>query len=167
MMEGGLKVSIRPSGTEPKNKVYMEKASAPIGAGASDEQFWEVRKAVDLEVEQFSNRFMKEMLAIVGVKLPAYAMEISDLVALAKKQHFAETFIPGLAGKAEAVLGSQMTREAAGQWVDQELKSYGPDARSLVGKAFRSYLDQQRSEGRTPVQILTAKEEIFFGGSPE
>ncbi len=166
IMEGGLKVSIRPSGTEPKNKVYMEQASAPIGAEASNERFWEVRRTVDSEVEQFSNRFMKEMLAIVGVELPAYAMEISDLVALAKKQHFAETFLPAFTGKAEAVLASNLTREAAGEWVDQELKSYGPDARLLVGKAFRSYLDQQRSAGRAPAGILTVEEEIFFRATP-
>ena len=31
--EGGLKASIRPSGTEPKNKVYIEKPSGPLGPG--------------------------------------------------------------------------------------------------------------------------------------
>jgi len=48
--------------------------------------------------------------------LAAYAMEISDLVALAKKQHFAETFIPAFAGHAEAVLASKTTREVSRAW---------------------------------------------------
>ena len=30
--EGSLKVSIRPSGTEPKNKVYIEMGTEPLGA---------------------------------------------------------------------------------------------------------------------------------------
>jgi phosphomannomutase len=33
-LEGGIKATIRPSGTEPKNKIYIEKASDPVGADA-------------------------------------------------------------------------------------------------------------------------------------
>jgi Phosphoglucomutase/phosphomannomutase, alpha/beta/alpha domain III/Phosphoglucomutase/phosphomannomutase, C-terminal domain len=162
VMEGGLKVSIRPSGTEPKNKVYIEKASKPLGAGASDESFAATRQSVDRAVEEFSNLFMKEMLAIVGVKLPRYAMEISDLVALERKQHFAEEFIPGLAEKVEGMLRSQGSAETAGRWIDQELKSYGPDARLLVGKAFRSYLAAEREKGNSNRELLAAEEGVFF-----
>jgi phosphoglucomutase/phosphomannomutase len=167
VMEGGLKVSIRPSGTEPKNKVYIEKASEPLGAGASDESFAAIRQAVDREVEEFSNIFMKEMLAIVGVKLPRYAMEISDLVALERKQHFAERFVPSLAEKVEGTLRSQESAETVDRWIDQELKSYGPDARLLVGKAFRSYLAGEREKGSSNKELLAAEERVFFGAAPQ
>jgi hypothetical protein len=166
-MEGGLKVSIRPSGTEPKNKVYIEKASKPLGAGASDESFAATRQTVDREVEEFSNLFMKEMLAIVGVELPRYAMEISDLVALERKQHFAGEFIPGLAEKVAGMLRSQGSAETVGRWIDQELKSYGPDARLLVGKAFRSYLAAEREKGNANTELLAAEEEVFFESEPQ
>ena len=49
-----------------------------------------MRRKVDDEVLQFSNVFMKEMLALVGVALPDYALEISDLVSLEKKRHSAK-----------------------------------------------------------------------------
>ena len=166
-LEGGLKASIRPSGTEPKNKVYMEKASKPIGADASDQEFWRVRKVIDDEVEQFSNRFMKEMLAIIGVELPTWALEISDLVALGEKRHFAEVFVSAFRERTLAALRSETTRESVGRWADQELKSYGPDARLLVARAFRSHLEAERAGGGVPGEILAAEEEIFFGATPE
>jgi phosphoglucomutase/phosphomannomutase len=161
--EGGLRTTVRPSGTEPKNKVYIEKASEPLGAWASDEEFREVRRQVDNEVLQFSNAFMKEMLALVDVELPGYAFEISDLVALERKKHFGEKFLPEFETRAKAVQASQETAESVGKWVDEQLRSYGPDARLLVGRAFRAYLAAERAKTKSKDELLAAQERIFFG----
>ena len=160
--EGGLKAIIRPSGTEPKNKVYLEKRSEPVGAEAGDEEFTAVRERVDNEVREFSNAFMKMMLGLIGVSLPDYAMEISDLVALERKRHFAETFVPEFTGRAKAFSDGESDAGAIGKWIDAELKSYGPDARLLVGRGFRAYLDEQRAEGGGDEQVLALQEKIFF-----
>ena len=160
--EGGLKAIIRPSGTEPKNKVYLEKRSEPVGAGASDEEFEAVRRRVDDEVREFSNAFMKMMLGLIGVSLPGYAMEISDLVALERKRHFVETFVPEFSARAKALVESGPGADALGQWIDAELKSYGPDARLLVGRGFRAYLAEQRAGGSGDAEILSLQEQIFF-----
>jgi hypothetical protein len=160
--EGGLRTTIRPSGTEPKNKVYIEKATEPLGAGVSDDQFEELRRRVDQEVLNFSNAFMKEMLALVDVKLPHYALEISDLVALERKKHFAEKFLPEFETRAAAVMANGTNAEAVGEWIDQQLRSYGPDARLLVGRAFRAYLDGRRAAGGSEA-LAAAQERIFFG----
>ncbi len=162
-LEGGLRTTIRPSGTEPKNKVYIEKRSEPVGAEASDERFWEVRRKVDDEVLAFSNSFMKSMLALIDVELPDYALEISDLVSLENKRHFAEKFIPAFESQAQALVNSETTAQAVNEWIDAQLAAYGPDARLLVARAMRSYLADERS--RAPEQeAITAKEErLFFG----
>jgi phosphoglucomutase/phosphomannomutase len=163
--EGGLRTTIRPSGTEPKNKVYIEKATEPLGAGVSDDQFEELRRRVDQEVLNFSNAFMKEMLALVDVKLPHYALEISDLVALERKKHFAEKFLPEFETRAAAVMANGTNAEAVGEWIDQQLRSYGPDARLLVGRAFRAYLDGRRAASGRNEALIATQERIFFGDS--
>jgi phosphoglucomutase/phosphomannomutase len=161
--EGGLRTTVRPSGTEPKNKVYIEKPSEPLGAWATDEEFLEVRRQVDEEVARFSNAFMKEMLALVDVELPGYAFEISDLVALERKKHFGEKFLPEFETRAQAVLASQSTAESVGKWADEQLRSYGPDARLLVGRAFRAYLEAERTRTKSKDELLAVQEKIFFG----
>ena len=57
-VEGGIKATIRPSGTEPKNKLYLELAAAPLGPDATLAEFTEHRQAVDREVKEFSNKFL-------------------------------------------------------------------------------------------------------------
>jgi phosphoglucomutase len=161
--EGGLRTTIRPSGTEPKNKVYIEKPSEPLGAWASDEEFAAARRKVDDEVLRFSNAFMKEMLALVDVTLPGYALEISDLVALEKKRHFGDTFLPEFENRAKAVMSSEATAESVGQWIDEQLRTYGPDARLLVGRAFRAYTAAERARSKSKDALLATQEKIFFG----
>jgi hypothetical protein len=156
-LEGGIKATIRPSGTEPKNKIYIEKASAPVGAGASDAVFQAARDRVDREVQEFSNAFLKTMLALVDIHLPAYALEISDLVSISSKRHFAEEFTPGL----ERLAAGAGSDEELNAWIDSQLKSYGPDARLLIGSAFDSYLAQARSDGRVPEPALSRAERVF------
>ena len=163
--EDGLKASIRPSGTEPKNKVYIEKPSEPLGPDASDDDFRELRNRIDGKVERFSNAFMKYMLAIVDVELPDYAYRISDLVSLERKRHFGERFIPEFESKTRALLRGEIAEEAVGDWIDRELSAYGPDARLLVGSAFRSYLEQARHRTPDKGEVLAAQERIFFPGA--
>ena len=161
-LQGGLRATIRPSGTEPKNKVYIEKASEPVGADASDEEFEKMRKAVDDEVLAFSNAFMGTMLKLIDVELPAYALEISDLVSLENKRHFAGDFVPGFDERAKAVLDEQLDVETVHTWIDSELKNYGADARLLVARAFRSRLAVCRRDEPGKESILALQEKLFF-----
>ena len=160
--EGGLKASLRPSGTEPKNKVYIEKGAEPLGAGVPDDQFDAARRIVDVEVEEFSNAFMRMMLAIVGVELPGYGYLISDLVALERKQHFCRTFLPEFESRARKLSAGEGDKQTLGKWIDAELRTYGPDARLLVAKAFRAYLAQARRSDPGKASVLDLEEEIFF-----
>ena len=161
-LEGGLKATIRPSGTEPKNKIYMEMPSEPLGAEASDEEFERLRQRVDDQVRQFSNEFLKIMLAIVDIELPGYAVEISDLVSLDNKRHFAETFIPEFEERAKAAAAGGETAEV-NSWIDRALKPYGPDARLLVRRGFESYLEQAR--GKVDAAVLDTAQKLFFDGA--
>ena len=138
-MEGGIKATIRPSGTEPKNKLYLEWAAAPLGAEASRSEFEEHRKQVDREVKEFSNSFLAEMLSLIGVSLPVYAFEVSDLVALQHKVDFCNRFLPEFERRADDVLASRTDEAAVSAWIEETLRPYGPDARVLVRRAFDAY----------------------------
>ena len=158
--EGGLRAIIRPSGTEPKNKVYIEKGAEPIGVEASDEEFEQMREQVDQEVVAFSNAFMKSMLALIDVELPAYAMEISDLVSLENKRRFVDSFIPGFEERTRAVTAGDLDEATLNGWIDEELGVYGPDARLLVARGLRAYLESAVGGGDADREM---RERVFFG----
>lgn len=155
-IEGGINATIRPSGTEPKNKIYLELAATALGPDATRAEFEAHRRQVDGEVKEFSNRFLSEMLSLIGVSVPKYAFEISDLVALPYKVDFCDRFLPEFETRAKSVLAGEADDRSVGVWVDETLKPYGPDARVLVGRAFAAY-----ASGRTPSESLDVQRRIF------
>lgn len=150
-VEGGIKATIRPSGTEPKNKLYLELAANPLGPAATREQFQAHRDSIDRTVKDFSNRFLAEMLALIGVHVPDYAFEISDLVALQYKVDFCDRFLPEFAERAAAA-DDPSREQAVSAWVDETLRPYGPDARMLVRRAFDAYATAQPPSPRIETQ---------------
>lgn len=151
-VEGGIKATIRPSGTEPKNKLYLELAADPLGPEATREQFQAHRDSVDQTVKDFSNRFLAEMLALIGAQVPEYAFEISDLVALQNKVDFCDRFLPEFAERAAAAADDPGRERAVSAWVDETLRPYGPDARMLVRRAFDAYAADQPPSPRIEAQ---------------
>ncbi len=157
-VEGGIKATIRPSGTEPKNKVYIELASDPLGPDATRDEFEAHRTQVDQEVKEFSNRFLREMLSLIGVVLPEYAFEISDLVPLRCKIDFSDRFLPEFERRADAVLAGRSPGASVDAWIDETLRPYGPDARILVRRAFEAY-----AGSAPPSKRLEIQRRIFLG----
>ena len=151
-VDGGIKLTIRPSGTEPKNKVYLELAAAPLGPDASDSEFEEHKGKIDQEVKDFSNRFLSQMLSLIGVSVPEYAFEISDLVALPYKVDFCQRFLPEFENKADSALAGELEDESLAAWVEETLRPYGPDARALVRRAFDAYAASIGNSRRLAVQ---------------
>ena len=57
---------------------------------------------------------------------------------------------------------SETKAESVGPWIDEQLRSYGPDARLLVVRAFRAYLAGQRARSKDRDALLATQEKIFF-----
>lgn len=122
------RVILRPSGTEPKTKVYVEVRGL---SGVDDLAAEKAR--VDTEAERLAEAFVDEMLRRVGLSLPPFAHAVSDLVAIEAKIAFGTDILPALVARLSA-------GEPAEPWVDDALKPLGKDARKLVDRAVERFL---------------------------
>jgi phosphoglucomutase/phosphomannomutase len=64
------RIALRPSGTEPKAKAYIEVCSAPCPAQATSEEWREVCQKVDRQAQQLGDDFLGKALGLVGVTPP-------------------------------------------------------------------------------------------------
>jgi phosphoglucomutase/phosphomannomutase len=129
----GSRVLIRPSGTEPKNKIYVEVPGRTPTSDLSPEDLAAERRRCDAQAEALGRGFERLMLARVGIELPDHALAVSGLVGLEHKQHFAATFLPELERRARG-------GETLGPFIDEGLRAYGKDPRDLVAPGVRAWL---------------------------
>ena len=168
-LENRARVIVRPSGTEPKSKIYIEVPSSPLGAGAAPEDLEQQRKETNRLAQELGDEFTRLMLAAIDVRLPDYALRISGLVALDLRIGFVERFLPGLKEQALSVLENGDARATASAWVDEHLAVYGRDARELVREAFDAFIrcERERIDARDPTAVgsecLATMEQVFYG----
>ncbi len=159
-LEGGGRVILRPSGTEPKNKAYVEVPLAPLGREAGSAALARQRREGDRIALEVADALSQYMLRRIGVDLPRFALRVSGLVALDKRIDFAERFVPALVERAR----QGPTTSELSAWIDDELESYGKDARGLTGEALGAFLRAERErDGGAPEPTLGAIERAFFG----
>jgi phosphoglucomutase/phosphomannomutase len=161
-LEGGDRVILRPSGTEPKNKAYVEVRMPALGPDAGAAALAAQKAEGDGRALEIADALTQHMLREIGVDLPRYALRVSGLVSLDDRVDFAERFVPELVKRAQ---GDPSDAEL-GAWIDENLAGYGKDARGLTAEAMRAYLDGEReaSAGEAPKPALEAIERVFFSG---
>ncbi len=148
LLEDGSRLIARPSGTEPKIKAYVEVPSRAIGEKAGPAvvgNLADLKAQSDLKAEEIAISFSRTMLEIIGVRLPDYALRISGLVPLDKRIEWVEKFLPGFEKKVESSVAGECTESNVSEWIDEQLITYGKDARGLVSDALLSYLGEEMS----------------------
>ena len=124
---GNLRISLRPSGTEPKLKLYVEQIFGPspewIGSG-----FAAARRTMDDATTQLTLTLADQVLRRVDITLPRAALALSSLVSIENRIDFAERFLPELTAR----LASGDGFAALAAWSDDRLRAYGTDPRYLV-----------------------------------
>jgi phosphoglucomutase len=134
---GDLLVSVRPSGTEPKIKLYVERVCEPLASWAGD-GFAAARRALDAAAGEATLGFVDQLLRLVDIELPRPALLLSPLVSLDNRLDFATCFLPEM----EARLRAASVGDSAGltAWIDERLRPYGADPRDLVAAGVAEYL---------------------------
>jgi phosphoglucomutase/phosphomannomutase len=64
------RLALRPSGTEPKAKAYVEVWSAPCPPGAGAAQWQRTKREVDELARRLADDFLRKALGTVGLKPP-------------------------------------------------------------------------------------------------
>jgi hypothetical protein len=129
-------VSVRPSGTEPKIKFYVEQIFNPEADWAGD-GFTTARRAMDDAASQVTLGFVEQVLRLVDIELPRPALLVSSLVSLDNRIDFATRFLPELEERLRTVSTADADRLLA--WADERLKAYGTDPRYLVAAGVAAY----------------------------
>ena len=117
-LDGGARLIIRPSGTEPRCKIYVE-TSGDVG----EEGLALLRDRLKGDAKALADAFTHLVLARIGIKLPDWALEISDMVSIEDRLQWCNELIPELI----AIVGK--SPETAEGWVSRR---FTKDARELL-----------------------------------
>ena len=133
--DGDLHVAVRPSGTEPKIKFYVERLFDPQPDWA-DSGFAAARQTMDQATREATLTFVDGLLRAVDICLPSAALVLSSLVSLDHRIDFATRFLPELQDHVRTLPDAA----AVAAWVDARLQPLGPDPRRLVQAGVAEFL---------------------------
>ncbi len=133
---GDLLASVRPSGTEPKIKIYVERVFDPAPSWAGD-GFAAARREMDAATDEATLVLVDQLLRLVDIDLPRPALVLSSLVSLDNRIDFAQRFLPELEAQLRGARAGDATRLTS--WADGRLKPYGSDPRYLVAAGVAEY----------------------------
>ena len=135
---GPVWVSVRPSGTEPKIKFYVEQEFEPQPSWAGD-GFAGARRAMDEAAQEVTLSMVDQVLHAAGIALPRAALLVSSLVSIDNRIDFGEVFLPELEERLRQMPAVEAAALAA--WIDTRLQAYGSDPRFLVKNGVAHHFD--------------------------
>jgi len=133
-LEKGARLTLRPSGTEPRCKIYVE-TSAEVGGDVEL-----LKRRLLVEARSLSRAFTQTMLHRIGIHLPDWALEISDLVSVEERALWANELVPALIEQLET------NRDGAETWLKARLDA---DRRALLRPGIEAMTREQGDIGTT------------------
>ncbi len=167
-----IRLIVRPSGTEPKTKIYVEVPSkSPLEGTLFDIEPDELKSIDDSDFDRLvaetnakatevGNAFIRyclgpQVLGDVYPEIPEESLLVSDLVPVEHKIRFGEEILPEL--------GRRMARSEGdvNAWLDDQLGPFGEDPRGLVRKAALTWAQRVTREGILDNRQLETVRELF------
>ncbi|MCP4677313.1 MAG: hypothetical protein GY854_17725, partial [Deltaproteobacteria bacterium] len=166
-----IRLVVRPSGTEPKTKIYVEVPSkSPLTGNLFDANASMLENIDDADLDrtiadtnslatQVGNSFIRhclgtEILGDVYPSVPDESLLVSDLVPVDHKIRLGTDILPELGRK----LAGDEDVEA---WLDEQLKPFGEDPRGLVRDATIAWLTRAAHEGILDTAKAEAAKKLF------
>lgn len=154
-----IRLVVRPSGTEPKTKIYIEVPSiASLGGKLMDtsratlesigaETLAEIKSRTDAEADRIANEFVRyclgpKVLPDAFPIVPSEALLVSDLVSVEHKIRLVTKILPALVEQLEA----EVAEPAVGAWLAIALKPLGEDPLGLIRPAARAWLANRKQK---------------------
>ncbi len=148
-----IRLVVRPSGTEPKTKIYVEVPSRESLGGVlldateaslrtvTSEALAEIKARTDAEADRIAAEFVrfclgKEVLGDAFPTVPEESLLVSDLVAVEHKIRLITAVLPALVEQIEA----EASEGAVKTWLQKALKPFGEDPLGLIRPAARAWL---------------------------
>jgi len=139
---------IRPSGTEPKTKIYAE-AIVPAG-----EDLAASLAAADREARNLAVDFVRQALGLLGLEMPEAALQCSPLLGVDERIKFAEVILPEAVRRAE----SGQDAEELSTWLHDGIGGWGGDGVGMTASGYSWW--RENSENSAD---LTALDEAWLG----
>lgn len=139
---------IRPSGTEPKTKIYAE-AVVPAG-----EDLDVSLAAADREARTLAVDFVRQALALLGLQMPEAALQCSPLLGVDQRIEFAEVILPEGVRRAE----SGQDSDELSVWLRDAIGGWGGDGVGMTASGYSWW----RENGGSGVE-LAALDEAWLG----
>ncbi len=154
-----IRLVVRPSGTEPKTKIYIEvPSSESIGKNLAEtseqalkavtsEQLSKIKARTDREAERIAVEFVKyclgsEVLGDVYSNIPDEALTVSDLVAVDHKIRLCTEILPKMMEK----INSGASDAVISEYLMSELKPFGEDPLGLIRPASKAWIEKHVSD---------------------
>ncbi|NUN15809.1 MAG: phospho-sugar mutase [Myxococcales bacterium] len=140
-LENGYRVLSRPSGTEPKIKLYVEAIGRPLGTFAGDDDVNTAKDQLDAALQQVTDTLAQQAYAFLGLDMPVWGLRVSPLLGLTHRRDFVEKFLVELADHAQ-----KQPLDILHAWAQNRLATYGKDPLALVKNGVAAWLSSGVSE---------------------
>jgi len=142
---------IRPSGTEPKTKIYAE-VIVPV-----DGDVREALAGAEAEAQALAVDFVGRALAEVDISLTAPALHCSPLLGVDERQAFGDSVLPQAIDQALSGTSASDIR----CWLEERIGPWGGDGIGLTAPGYQHWRSSVEAEGLQAPSALVALDEAW------
>ncbi len=140
-LEQGARIIIRPSGTEPRCKIYVE-TTGEVGGDLTL-----LKRRLELESKNLAHRFTQLVLERIDIDLPDWALEISDLVSVEDRVRWCRDVVPALADQIDRNPSEALS------WLKGQLDA---DQRALLKPGIEALVRSNSALGEAMIPYFSA-----------